>query len=149
MKTPFLVFSLSDMSALQYLWQCFDTDDNGFVGKMLCEKPIILHKETIGPKGRFQGITFNGNYRGYGRWIYLFDEASGTGWMFIEFAAGSGYPRRHVFSQQDDDVFELIPTDSSEIYKNETLWSPQSRDQTNKGRVLLKKQASPRRDELS
>ena len=123
------------MSASAYAWQCFGADD-----KMLSEKPMILHKETIGPKGRFQGITFNGNYRGYGRWIYVFDEASGTGWMFIEFAAGSGYPRRHVFSQQDDDVFELIPADAnSPLYNNEARWSPRSILHTNKGMVLLKK----------
>ena len=109
---------------------------------MLCEKPIIFHKETIGPKGRFQGVTFNGNYRGYGRHIYVFDETTGAGWMFIEFTAGTGYPRRHVFSQQDDDMFELIPTDSSEMYKNEALWSPNSLLHTNKGRVLLKKGSS-------
>ena len=123
------------MSASEYVWQCFDAD-----GNMLCEKPIILHKETIGPKGRFQGVTFNGNYRGYGRHIYVFDESTGTGWMFIEFTAGTGYPRRHVFSQQDDDVFELIPADANnELYNNAALWSPQSLLHTNKGRVLLKK----------
>ena len=122
------------MSAFEYVWQCFDTD-----GNMLCEKPIILHKETIGTKGRFKGVTFNGNYRGYGRWIYIFDEGSGTGWMCIEFTAGNGYPRRHVFCQQNDDMFELIPTASSAMYKNDALWSPNSLLHTNKGRVLLKK----------
>ena len=125
--------NICSMSASAYAWQCFGADD-----KMLSEKPIILHKETIGPKGSFQGITFNGNYRGYGRWIYIFDEGSGTGWMFIEFAAGSGYLRRHAFSQLDDDVFELIPADSCDaFYYNEELWSPKSKPHTNTGMVLL------------
>ena len=60
--------------------------------------------------------------------------------MFLEFAAGSGYLRRHVFSQQDDDVFELIPADTNNpLYNDEALWSPNSHLHTNTCRVLLRK----------
>ena len=122
------------MSALMYIWQCFGADD-----KVSWEEEIILHKETIGPKCRFQGVTFGGKYRGYGRHIYVFDESSGTGWMFIEFTAGNGYPERHVFMEQDKGGFELIPADSSEMYTSEALWNPRSILHTIKDRVLLKK----------
>ena len=36
------------MSALHYLWQNYADEKDG--GKMLSATPIILHKETIGPK---------------------------------------------------------------------------------------------------
>ena len=110
---------------------------------MLSAIPIILHKEKIGPKGRFQGITFGGKFRGWGRWFYLYHEGTNTGYMFIEFAGGSGYPRRHAFSQLDDDVFELIHADSwDDVYYNEALWSPNSKPHTNTGMVLLRKHRS-------
>ena len=105
--------------------------------------PILLHKGKIGPKGRSQGITFGGKFRGWGRWLYLYDEGSDKGYMFLEFAAGSGYPRRHAFSQLDDDVFELIHADSwDDVYYNEALWSPKSKPHTNTDRVLLQKDLS-------
>ena len=130
------------MSRLQYVWQCFDPDEKE---KTVAANPIILHKEHIGPKGRYQGVTSNGKYRAYGRWIYIFDENNGTGWMFIEFAAGSGNPRRHVFSQCDDDVFELIPADAENpLYNNEELWSQWSELHTNTGMVLLQKAKIPK-----
>ena len=130
-----------NMSCLQSVWQCFDPDEKE---KTVAAIPIILHKEHIGPKGRYKGVTFNGKYRAYGRWIYIFDENNGTGWMFIEFAAGSGNPRRHVFSQCDDDVFELIPADAENtLYNNEEFWSQWSELHTNKGRVLLHKATIP------
>ena len=110
---------------------------------MLSAIPIILHKEKIGPKGRFQGITFGGNFRGWGRWLYLYHEGTDTGCMLIEFAAGSGYLRRHAFLQLDGDVFELIPADScDDVYYNEELWSKNSYLHTNTGRVLLQQDRS-------
>ena len=110
---------------------------------MLSAIPIILHKEKIGPKGRFQGITFGGKFRGWGRWFYLYHEGTNTGYMFIEFAGGSGYLRRHAFSQLDDDVFELIHADCwDDVYYNEALWSKNSYLHTNTGRVLLQQDRS-------
>ena len=79
-------------------------------------------------------------YRGYGRHIYEFDVPTGTGWMYIEFTAGRGHPKRHLFWQQDDDVFELIRFDyNNPRYTNEARWSPQSPPHENEGKVLLKK----------
>ena len=110
---------------------------------MLSATPIILHKETIGPKGRFQGITFGGKFRGRRRWFYHYDEGTDKGYMFLEFAGGRGYPRRHAFSQLDDDVFWLIPADScDDVYYNEELWSKNSYLHTNTGRVLLQQDRS-------
>ena len=72
--------------------------------------------------------------------LNLYDEGNDKGYMFIEFAAGGGYPRRHAFSQLDDDVFELIPADSwDDCYYDEEQWSPNSRPHTNTGKVLLRK----------
>ena len=129
------------MSSLQYVWQTFADEECG--GETVSSTPITLHKEKTGPKGRFQGITFNGKFRPWGRWFYLYDEFSDKGYMFIEFAAGSGYPRRHAFSQLDDDVFELLAADSwDDVYYNEALWSPKSKPHTNTGMVLLQKDRS-------
>ena len=112
-------------------------------GETVSSTPIILHKEKSGPKGRFQGITFNGKFRGWGRWFYLYDEGSDKAYMFLEFAAGSGYPRRHAFSQLDDDVFELLAADSwDDVYLNNALWSPNSKPHTNTCMVLLQKDRS-------
>ena len=110
---------------------------------MLSATPIILHKEKIGRKSRFQGITFGGKFRGWGRWFYLYDGGTEKGYMFLEFAGGRGYPRRHAFSQLDDDVFGLIPADScDDVYYNEELWSKNSYLHTNTGRVLLQQDRS-------
>ena len=52
------------------------------------------------------------------------------GYMFLEVAAASGYPRRHAFSQLDDDVFELIRADSwDDVYYNEALSKPPKRSE--------------------
>ena len=110
---------------------------------MLSATPIILHKEKIGRKSRFQGITFGGKFRGWGRWFYLYDGGTEKGYMFLEFAGGSGYPRRHALSQLDDDLFELIHADCwDDVYYNEALWSRNSKPHTNTGRVLLQKDRS-------
>ena len=122
------------MPHLDYVWQCFDKEG------IVAETPIKLHKDAIGPKGRYQGVSFNGKYRSYGRWVYIYDEGTGTGWMFVEFAAGATTPTRHVFSQcvDDDDVFELVPSDNA-LYNNAELWSQKSVLHTNSGMVHLRK----------
>ena len=50
------------MSASQYLWLYFADEKDG--GELLSATPILLHNGKVGPKGRFQGITFNGKFRG-------------------------------------------------------------------------------------
>ena len=80
---------------------------------------------------------------GGGGSTYHYDEGTDTGYMFLEFAGGRGYPRRHAFSQLDDDVFWLIPADScDDVYYNEAFWSPNSKPHTNTGMVLLQKDRS-------
>ena len=75
--------------------------------------------------------------------LNLYDEGNDKGYMFIEFAAGGGYPRRHAFSQLDDDVFKLIHANSGDdVYYNEALWSAKSKPHTNTGMVLLQKDRS-------
>ena len=123
------------MPHLDYVWQCFDKE------KIVAEIPIKLHKDGTGPRGRYRGVSFNGKYRSYGRWIYIYDEGTDCGYMFVEFAAGNTTPKRHVFSQcvdDDDDVFELIPADHP-LYNNEEMWSQNSLVHTNQCMVHLRK----------
>ena len=80
---------------------------------------------------------------GGGGSTYHYDEGTDKGYMFLEFAGGRWYPRRHAFSQLDDDVFGLIPADScDDVYYNEELWSKNSYLHTNTGRVLLQQDRS-------
>ena len=121
--------------AWQGVWISTDDDD-----KVLASIPITLHKEEISRNGRFKGITFNGRYRGYGRWVYTY--VDDTGILMVEFASGSGPLRRHVLVQMTDDVFELMKTDHP-LYSDENLWSTGSRLHTNETSVFLLKWSRP------
>ena len=90
------------LCTMQGIW--IQTDDEG---NMLDTVPVVLDKTKKGKKGRFQGITFNGYHRPWGRWLYAFVDP--TGLLLLEFAAGKGYPRRHVFEQVVH-LFELART---------------------------------------
>jgi hypothetical protein len=108
--------------AIQGIW--IQEDDEG---NMLSTTPVVLSITKKGKKGRFQGITFNGYHRPWGRWIYTFVDS--TGLLLIEFAAGKGYPRRHVFEQVAADRFELAK--DHPLYTEEELWSKNSMMHTN------------------
>ena len=108
--------------AIQGIW--IQEDDEG---NILSTTPVVLSKTKKGKKGRFQGITFNNYHRPWGRWMYTFVDS--TGLLLIEFAAGSGYPRRHVFHQVTTDRFELAK--DHQFYTEEELWSPNSKMHTN------------------
>ena len=108
--------------AIQGIW--IQEDDEG---NILSTTPVVLSKTKKGKKGRFQGITFNNYHRPWGRWMYTFVDS--TGLLLLEFAAGRGYPRRHVFEQVAADRFELAK--DHQFYTEEELWSPSSKMHTN------------------
>jgi hypothetical protein len=100
---------------------------------------VILHKTKTGKNGRFHGITFNGYHRPWGRWIYQYTPP--TGLLLLEFAAGSGYPRRHVLVQNDDNLFELAKDHPH--YAEDSLWSKDSVKHTNTKRTFFQKWNPP------
>ena len=108
--------------AIQGIW--IQEDDEG---NILSTTPVVLSKTKKGKKGRFQGITFNNYHRPWGRWMYTFVDS--TGLLLLEFAAGRGYLRRHVFVQVAADRFELAK--DHQFYTEEELWSPSSKMHTN------------------
>ena len=121
---------LDRLCTMHGIWVQTDGED-----KITYVTSIILHKEKIGKKGRYHGITFNGHHRPWGRWLYLFVDP--TGLLLLEFAAGAGYPRRHVLVQVDAHLFELAK--DHPLYAEEELWSKKSLKHTNTKRTFFQK----------
>ena len=118
-------------------------------GKVLKSIPIVLHKDEIYCEDDrfFKGVTFNGKYRAYGRWMYAYAVGCmSMPLLLIEFAAGRGCTRRHVLVQITDDVFELANTDHP-IYMDTKLWSSCSKPHWNDTKVFLQKWSRPAKPE--
>ena len=95
--------------------------------------PIKLHKDREDDKnGGFHGLTFNGRYRPYGRWMYVY---ANPPYLLIEFAAGKAPLRRHAFEQTGDDKFLLAAKDNP-WYKHD-WWSSDSCIHTNEDTVVF------------
>ena len=120
----------------QAVWISVDAD-----GTVASTTPITLHKEEMGPKGRWKGITFGGFFRAWGRWWYHYDDEASL--LLIEFAAGSGYKRRHVMKQLTDDMFELLDA-THPAYSTDDWWSSDSRNHTNNTSVYMQTWRHPR-----
>ena len=74
-----------------------------------------------------------------GWWSYIYSEGDDVGYFFIEFAAGKGHLKRHVFEQTEDDRAILLPATHS-VYTQEELWhSNKSCVHTNTETIELKK----------
>ena len=59
--------------------------------------------------------------KNYGWWSYIYSAELDVGYFIIEFTAGKGLPRRHVFQQIADDKAILLPRDHG-VYTQEQLW---------------------------
>ena len=59
--------------------------------------------------------------KNYGWWSYIYSSELDVGYFIIEFTAGKGPPKRHVFQQIDDNTALLLPRNHS-VYAQEELW---------------------------
>ena len=59
--------------------------------------------------------------KNYGWWSYSYSEEHDVGYLIIEFTAGRGPERRHVFQHIDEDRAILLPP-NHDVYTQEHLW---------------------------
>ena len=118
------------MTSMQGVWLILKGQEEM---ELECSLPIKLHKDREDDKnGGFHGITFNGRYRPYGRWMYVYDNPPK---LLIEFAAGKGALRCHAFEQTGDDKFLLAGKDHP--WYNHGWWSSYSCIHTNEKPVVF------------
>ena len=118
------------MTSMQGVWLILKGQEEM---ELECSLPIKLHKDREDDKnGGFHGITFNGRYRPYGRWMYVYDNPPK---LLIEFAAGKGALRCHAFEQTGDDKFLLAGKDHP--WYNHSWWSSRSYLHTNEKPVVF------------
>ena len=73
-----------------------------------------------------------------GWWSYKYSVEHDVGYFIIEFSAGKGIPKRHVFQQIEEDRAILLPPNHG-VYTQEQLWSKKSIVHANTESIELKK----------
>ena len=107
-------------------WICCDDADN-----VLSVNNIHLGTQKTGGE-----VTWHANKRTSGTWWCCTGEAGGTTYLFVEFAAGRGWYKRHVLQEVGPNLFKLLDVDHQLYMK--VLWSRQSVGHRNTiGRVYL------------
>ena len=79
--------------------------------------------------------------KNYGWWSYIYSGELDVGYFIIEFTAGKGLPRRHVFQQIADDKAILLPRDHGVYAQVQLLHSKKSIANSNTDTVELYKAA--------